>query len=102
MPVLRTCDDLVVSSWCDEHKKGQLCSECEEGFSAYFHSEKFSCGSCDYGALGLLIYIVSELLPLTIMFFLIMLFDLNMTSGLMQSFLLFSQTLFILNHIPTL
>ena len=79
----------------------KLCGECEDGFSAYFHSEKFSCGDC-HGALGILFYIVAELLPLILVFVLVMALNLNITSGLMQSFLLFSQTLFIINHVPSL
>ena len=98
----RTCDDLLKSSVCSEHRRGQLCGECEEGYSAYFHSEKFSCGECRYGALGLLIYIVAELTPLIIVFVLVMIFKLSLTSGLMQSFLLFAQTFFILNQVPSL
>ena len=98
----RTCEDLLTSSVCVEHRRGQLCGECEEGYSAYFHSEKFSCGECRYGALGLLIYILAEFLPLIVVFALVMLFKLNLTSGLMQSFLLFAQTFFILNQIPSL
>ena len=98
----RTCEDLVHSSVCGEHRRGQLCGECEKGYSAYFHSEKFSCGECSYGALGLLIYIVAELLPLILVFISVMTFKLNITSGLMQSFLLFSQTLFVLNSVPSL
>ena len=102
MLIPRTCEGLVESSLCSEHRRGQLCGECEEGYSAYFHSEKFSCGDCEYGALGLLIYIVAELLPLVVVFVLVMMFKLNITSGLMQSFLLFAQTFFLVNHIPSL
>ena len=99
--VSRTCEELEELSFCSDNRRGQLCGECEKGYTAYFHSEKFSCGKCDYGALGLLIYFVAELIPLVIVFVLVMALDLNITSGLMQSFLLFSQTLFILNHVPS-
>ena len=97
----RTCDELEQSSLCNEHRSGKLCGECEDGFSAYFHSEKFSCGDC-HSALGILFYILAELLPLILVFVLVMALNLNITSGLMQSFLLFSQTLFIINHVPSL
>lgn len=101
-PVPRTCKDLQQSELCDNNRKGQLCGECKDEFAAHFNSEKFSCGRCSYGAIGLLIYLVAELVPLILVFALVMTFKINITSGQMQSFLLFAQTFFILNHVPSL
>ena len=50
--VSRTCSDFKIESICVEHREGQLCGKCEEGYSVYYHSENFKCGKCSYGALG--------------------------------------------------
>ena len=85
---------------CVPHRRGQLCGECEEGYTVYYHSENFKCGECQYGAMGLLIYVIAELLPLVILFSFVMFLQIKMTSGVMQSILLFAQTVPLINHTP--
>ena len=97
--VPRTCSDFNIESMCIDHRGGQLCGECEEGYTVYYHSENFKCGQCSYGALGILIYIFAELVPLLLMFVVIMVMRLKMTSGLMQSLLLFAQMITLINRI---
>ena len=55
----------------------------------------------NYGAVGLLIYIIAELIPLILLFTVIMVMKLKMTSGLMQSLLLFAQTITLINRVPS-
>ena len=96
--VPRSCQSLEESSvLCVQHRRGVLCGECEEGYSVYFHSENFLCGECPYGATGLVFYLLSELAPLLLMFAVIMAMKLKMTSGFMQSLLLFTQTITFIN-----
>ena len=94
----RTCDKI---NMCISQRRGQFCGECEEGYTVYFHSHNYRCGKCEYGAAGLLIYVVSEVIPLVLMFLVIMIMKLNMTSGVMQSLLLFEQTITLINHLPS-
>ena len=75
------------------NRKGLLCGECIEGFSVYYHSDRYKCGDCDYAAYGIPFYIISELLPCTILFILIIVFDVSFTSGSVTSFILFAQVL---------
>lgn len=83
------------------YRRGQLCGECEEGYAAYYHSENFQCGKCDHGAIGLLIYVVAELIPLAFLFAAIMIFKFKMMTGPMQSLLLFAQTITLINRTPS-
>ena len=89
------------STLCVEHRKGQLCGECEGGYTVYFHSETFKCGKCEYGAVGPLLYVVTELIPLVLLFVAVMTLKFKMTSGVMQSLLLFAQTITLINRAPS-
>ena len=93
----RSCDLLEELSVCVEHRRGELCGECEDGYSVYFHSEHFLCGDCPLGAAGLVFYLLSQLIPLLLLFAVIMAMKLKMTSGLMQSLLLFAHTVGFIN-----
>lgn len=79
---------------CGPKRTGVVCGSCQENNSAYYHSYSYACDDdtrmCDF---GLLLYIVSELLPLTVMFLLIILLDINFTSGKVNGFILFAQVL---------
>ena len=101
-PLPRTCDDLEHFSMCAEHRRGWFCGECEEGFSVYFHSTTFVCGECTYGALGLLAYLASDIIPMILLFTTIMTMKMRVTSGYLQSFIFFAQIMLILNHSPVL
>ena len=50
---------------CDKNRKGLLCGRCNENTSVYYHSNRYTCGTNEYCRYGILIYIVSELLPVT-------------------------------------
>ena len=81
---------------CVPHRRGQLCGECEDG---YTHSENFKCGKCSHS--GLLLYLIAEFMALIILFFVIMIMKLKMTTGMMQSLLLFAQTMPLISYIPS-
>ena len=102
LPVPRTCKDPKVTNLCVEHRRGRLCGECEKGYSVYFHSDTLRCGKCPYGAIGILAYLASETVPLFLLFVAIISLKIKITSGLSQSFLLFTQTFFLINHAPSL
>ena len=78
---------------CGDSRKGILCGTCNEGYTAYYHSPQLSCYkeeplSCK---LGWLFYILSEIVPVTIVFGLVLAFNINLTSGGLNGFILFSQ-----------
>ena len=67
----------------------------------YYHSENFKCGACPYGAVGLLIYILAELFPLFFLFVVIVAMQSKISSGLMQSLILFAQITTLINRVPS-
>ena len=82
---------------CGENRHGRLCGRCVPNKSVYYHSDNFKCGdntSCQY---GIPIYIASELLPVTIIFLIILLFNISLTSGAVYSFVFYVQILSRLN-----
>ena len=77
---------------CASGRTGILCARCDENKTVYYHSISFTCGnitSCQY---GIPIYIASELLPVTIIFLIILLFNISITSGAVYSFVFYAQT----------
>ena len=81
---------------CDNNRKGCLCGRCNENTSVYYHSVRYTCGSNELCRFGILIYIVSELLPVTILFSVILLFNISLTSGALYGFVFYAQTLSLL------
>ena len=98
----RTCEYLKETSMCVKHRKGRLCGECEDGYSVFFHSGRFTCGECPYGALGLLTYFAAEVIPMVLLFIVVITFNVRITTGYMQSFFFFTHIIFLLNHSPVL
>ena len=76
---------------CGPHRTGPACGKCVDGCSVLFHSWKYTCGSeelCDW---GWLFYLLSEIVPLTFFFIIIIVFNINFTTGYLSSFVLFAQ-----------
>ena len=81
---------------CASNRRGILCGECTEGHSTFYHSPSYRCGKCNGTTTlihGVLYYIVSELLPVTVIFLVILLFDIRLTSGAFYTFLFYAQFL---------
>ena len=96
----RNCKGFTETSICVEHRTGQLCGACEHGYAVYFHSENFMCGECPQGADGLW-YILTEVLPVVVLFACIMISKLKMTYAPMLSILLIAQTITLINRFPS-
>ena len=83
------------------NRKGVLCGECMEGHSmpANLNGLNPVCTKCD-GALsraGVLVWIVSEWLPMLVLLAIMLVFNVDLISGRLNSFLLFAQLLSISN-----
>ena len=80
---------------CSENRKGILCSSCIEGHSTFYHSQALTCYNTTtaHCAYGIPLYIVSELLPVTIIFVIILVFNISLTSGALYSFVFYAQVL---------
>ena len=80
---------------CREDRKGILCGSCIEGYSTLYHSPTYTCANSTTApcAYGIPLYIVSELLPVTIIFIIILFFNISLTSGALYSFVFYAQLL---------
>ena len=78
-------------------RKGILCGECLEGngIAVNFNGILPVCVSCQEGLsrVGILVWILSEWVPMLILMFIVMLFNVDLISGQFNSFLLFAQLL---------
>lgn len=81
---------------CGSTRRGVLCGKCEKGFSTYYHSRKFSCGRSENCSYGMILFILSELLPVLIFFTIVVIFDISFSSGARSGFIFFCQMVTIL------
>ena len=56
---------------CGDTRTGMLCGDCQTGYPVCYHSYTFTCTPDDNCKYGWLYYIVSELLPLVVVFVII-------------------------------
>ena len=87
------------SSVCGANRRGILCGLCANRHTVYYHSPTFRCGKaaaelCSYGAV---FYILTEIIPTTILFLVVIIFNIHLTSGLLYSFIFYTQSLDVLN-----
>ena len=83
----------IFKTMCGRSKKGVLCKDCVDGKYLKYHSKEFTCKNsttCDY---GVVLYILAELVPVTVLFTVLLIFNIKLTSGSMNGFLLFAQSL---------
>ena len=78
---------------CGSKRTGTLCGDCRGNYTAYFHSKTFRCDKSDYCSMGLLFYAISELLPLTVLFIVVIVFNISFTSGAANAFIFFAQVI---------
>ena len=90
---LSTSPEEMNKLMCGNHRKGILCGQCQNNFSIYYHSPRFSCGSSKNCSLGIILYLFSEILPLLLIFTVIIFFDIQLTFGVANTLTLFAQLL---------
>ena len=77
---------------CGNNRTGIFCGKCKSNYSLNYHSHTFKCSpSPNRCRLGWLYYFLSELLPVAVFFVVITTFDIRLTSGYINGFLLFMQ-----------
>ena len=83
---------------CGPSRTGVACGSCSENYTVHFHSHSYSCKKTDLCEFGALFYILSELVPVSLLFLFIILLNVSFSSGALNGFILFSQligTLFV-------
>jgi len=83
------------------NRNGTLCGRCSDGYAVAINSVYFECINCsDSGWLsqhGWIIYVLTEYVPSTLLFCLILFFDINLHSGTISSIILYFQVFVLLN-----
>ena len=80
-------------SICGPKRTGILCGKCAQGYTAYYHSPYYSCSEERLCNWGWLFYILSEIMPVSLLFMLVLIFNISFTTGTVNGFILFSQLL---------
>ena len=76
------------------NRKGPLCNQCVDGFGPALTSTGYTCSNCTNAWYGVPLYLMVEFVPITILYFLILIFQINITSAPMTCFILYCQILF--------
>ena len=75
------------------HRKGLLCGDCEDGYSPFVLSYNLSCVKCPDGHKNWWKFILAGFVPLTFFYFIVVLFNINVTSSRLHGVVWFSQTI---------
>ena len=73
---------------CRENAEGFLCSQCSEGF---YHNKGFECVPCDNLARDWSLYLLSQLVSMTVMFFILYITNFSIVAGGMNAAIFFAQ-----------
>ena len=83
---------------CNENRHGVICARCKNGTSVYSRTQStFLCKEETHCNLGILFYILSQIIPVTILFLIVILFDMQLTTGALHGFLFYAQVFNILS-----
>ena len=76
---------------CSASRTGILCGKCKTNLSIHYHSHTFKCKTDRFCKWGWLFFILSEVLPVTIIFLVIIFFNISFTSGTLNGFIFYAQ-----------
>ena len=87
--------NLSDSDMCASNRMGVLCGECEAGYGPAVNSPNYECVLCNNTNIyaNILQYGTSVYIPLVILFVSLILFDIRLTSGPANAFILYSQVI---------
>ena len=97
LPQNNSQQELQAAVCAGPNRKGVLCGDCLEGkgIAVNFNGIRPVCVNCKEGIsnVGILVWIMSEWVPMLVFMFVLMLFNIDIVSGKFNSFLLFAQLL---------
>ena len=76
---------------CGTNRQGRLCGRCRSGLSSYYHSLSYHCNPSDKCSIGWLFYLLTEIIPITIFFIVIIYFEVNFTTGALNGLVFYFQ-----------
>ena len=81
---------------CSHSRTSTLCGQCKAGYTVHYHSPEFQCKPNLYCKWGWLFYILSEIFPVTVIFLVIIFFNIPFTSGIINGFIFYAQVVDVL------
>ena len=82
------------------NRRGRLCEECMEGYGVSI-ARSMHCKKCKSTALEMLKYLSIQVLPSTVMFLAIMVFNIKLSKSPLNAFVLYSQVVFSVIYYDT-
>ena len=73
------------------NRQGELCGKCEDGYGTALYSYTLECSKCWGHGYGWLLYYFLELFPITVMYFLVVIFHIRATSSPLSALVFMSQ-----------
>ena len=73
------------------HRKGELCGECEDNYTLPVYSYYLGCVKCEDYKYGWVKFIAAAFLPLTLFYFIVVVFRISATSPTLNGYILVSQ-----------
>ena len=86
----------------NQRRTDLLCGQCVEGHSVVMNSPTSTCHKCKNVQLGILYLMLSYILPVSILFYVIMSYNVRMTTGVISAFLFCSQIIGSHSYYPSL
>ena len=80
------------------NRKGIVCSECIDGYGPSVTSLNFKCSDCTNAWHRVPLYLLLELVPVTVFYLIVLIFQLNITSAPMPSFIFYSNAIILFVH----
>lgn len=76
-------------------RTGRLCGGCKNGSAPALNSDSYMCVKCppNRGSYSWVFYLLTEILPLTLFFIVLVVFNVSLTSATANAFIFFSQTI---------
>ena len=78
---------------CGDSRTGRLCARCRGNRSVHYHSNSYRCKGNQVCQVGWLLYSLSELAPVTLIFLTVITFNIQLTSGAILGLILYYQLL---------
>lgn len=84
------------------NRKGLVCSECINGFAPSFALLQYTCANCTSAWYGVPLFLVLEFVPITVLYFFILVVRISMTSASMPCFIMYAQFVNVVFYISML
>ena len=83
---------MLNSLMCDQfNRTGTLCGKCKDGYHQHAYSFNMTYVKCQNGSSDWWKFLLAAFLPLTVFYFIVLLFQINVTSSHLHGFVLYSQ-----------